>query len=96
MGTTQEGLARIIARDVRTVGRDTVSKAMMKDIQPLLYVMSMLFELTGQNSDEVKRWLSEPRPEWLGKSPLDCLEEGNIEGVMNLISRIYYGDSAGS
>lgn len=96
MGITQESLAKIIEKDVRTVQRDTVSKTMMKEIQPLIYAMSMLFELTSHNEDEVKRWLIEPRPEWLDKSPLDCLENRNIQAVVNLVSRIYYGDSAES
>ena len=95
MGTTQESIAHIIERDVRTVQRDIPSKVVMKQIQPLVYALQMLFELTNYNTDEVKRWLAEPKTEWRGISPLDCLEKGNINAVVNLVSRIYYGDSAG-
>lgn len=95
MGATQESLALIIGRDVRTVQRDIASKEVMKNIQPLVFALQMLYELTNYDRDEVKRWLVAPLIEWRGLSPLDCLEKGNIEAVVNLVSRIYYGDSAG-
>lgn len=95
MGTTQQSIACIIQRDVRTVQRDKASKAIAKHIQPLVYALQMLFELTNYNTDEVKRWLAEPKTQWRGLSPLDCLEQGNVDAVVNLVSRIYYGDSAG-
>ena len=95
MGTTQESVASILDKDVRTVQRDLASKNVMKHLQPLVYALQMLSELTHNDQEEIKRWLHEPKIEWLGQSPLDCLEKGNINAVVNLISRIYYGDSAG-
>lgn len=95
MGITQESLARIIDKDVRTVQRDLASKNVVKHLQPLVYTLQMLSELTNNDQEEIKRWLHEPKIEWRGQSPIDCLEKGNINAVVNLISRIYYGDSAG-
>lgn len=95
MGITQESLAIIISRDVRTVQRDIASKEVMKHIQPLVFALQMLYELTNYDRNEVKRWLAAPLTEWRGLSPLDCLEKGNIEAVVNIVSSIYYGDSAG-
>ena len=95
MGTTQESIARIIGRDVRTVQRDSASSTVRKILQPLVHALQMLSELTNNNQNEIQRWLHEPRPEWKGKSPIDCLEAGNTDAVVNLVSRIYYGDSTG-
>ncbi len=54
MGTTQESVARIIDKDVRTVQRDRASKNVMKHLQPLVYALQMLCELTHNDSREKK------------------------------------------
>lgn len=59
------------------------------------FMIEMLIELTDNDQEEIKRWLAAPLDEWRGMSPLDFLKKGNVEGVVNLVSSIYYGDSAG-
>ena len=95
MGITPEILAQIIAQDIQTVEKNIISKNVIKRIQPLIYALQMLFELTNYDQNEVQRWLAQPQIEWENLSPLDCLQQGNFDAVINLISRIYYGDSAG-
>jgi hypothetical protein len=95
MGISYSVLAQIIKREVRTVDRDVASDSVYGQIQPLLYALKMLFELTGGNSLEIQRWLREPLIEWRGLSPLDCLKDNKIDIVVNLVERIYYADSAG-
>jgi hypothetical protein len=95
MGISHSVLARIIKRDVRTVERDLASESVFKQIQPLVYALKMLFELTNGNGAEIQRWLREPLIEWRGLSPLDCLTTDKVDVVVNLVERIYYADSAG-
>ena len=64
-------------------------------LKSLLYALKMLWKLTDGNILEIQRWLREPLIEWQGLSPLDCLTSGRIDAVVNLVERIYYGDSAG-
>lgn len=95
MGIERSALAQIIQRDVRTVERDNASQSVIKRLQPIVYALKILFELTDGNQDEIQRWLREPLIEWRGLSALDCLTTDKIEAVVNLVERIYYGDSAG-
>lgn len=95
MGINHSVLAQIIQRDVRTVERDAASESVLKRLQPLIYALKMLLELTNGNQDEVQRWLREPLIEWRGASPLDYLTADRIDAVVNLVERIYYADSAG-
>ncbi|AFY89194.1 MbcA/ParS/Xre antitoxin family protein [Chroococcidiopsis thermalis] len=95
MGVDRSVLAKIIQRDVRTVERDIASQSVGKRLQPLVYALKMLFELTNGDRDEIQRWLREPLIEWRGLSPLDCLTADKIDAVVNLVERIYHADSAG-
>ncbi|MGH2412723.1 MAG: MbcA/ParS/Xre antitoxin family protein [Microcystaceae cyanobacterium] len=95
MGVNHSVLAEIVARDVRTIERDLASERVHKQLQPLIYTLKMLFELTGGHQAEIQRWLREPLIEWRGLSPLDCLCQGRLDAVVNLVERIYHADSAG-
>ncbi len=95
MGVSYPVLADIVQRDVRTVARDVASEDVLKRLQPLVYALKMLFELTNGNQQEIQRWLREPLIEWRGSSPLGCLTSDKIDAVVNLVERIYYADSAG-
>ena len=95
MGVSYSVLADVVRRDVRTVARDVASEDVLNRLQPLIYALKMLFELTDGNQQEIQRWLREPLIEWRGSSPLDCLTSDRIDAVVNLVERIYYADSAG-
>ena len=92
LGASQSDLAHIIGREARTVDRDVPSKQVFERIKPLLYAMKLLLEIAEPK--EIKRWLHEPLIEWRGKSPMDELMRGNIEGVVNLVERLYRGEGA--
>ena len=95
MGVSHAELAQIVQRNVRTIERDLPSKGVLTRLQPLLYVLKMLWELTDGHQVEIQRWLREPLIEWRGQSPLNCLMEDRLDAVVTLVERIYYGDSAG-
>jgi Protein of unknown function (DUF2384) len=87
-------LAKISQRNIRTIERVHPSTVVVNRLQPLLYALKMLWQLTDGNISEIQRWLREPLIEWRGLSPLDCLTSDRIDAVVNLVERIYYGDSA--
>lgn len=95
MGVSYSVLADIVQRDIRTVARDVASEEVLKRLQPLIYSLKMLFELTNGDQQEIQRWLREPIIEWRGSSALDCLTSDKIDAVVTLVERIYYADSAG-
>ncbi|MEL6440741.1 MAG: DUF2384 domain-containing protein [Cyanobacteria bacterium J06621_8] len=95
MGITYQELAIIIDKDIRTVQRDTASAKVTKRLEPIVYVMKMLWELTDQDTVAIQRWLREPLVEWRGITPLACLLEHNFAALVQLVERISFGDSAG-
>lgn len=88
-------LATIIQCNVRTVERDRPSAKIRESINPIIYILKMLWELTNEDTQAIQRWLHTPLIEWRGISPRDCLMKDNLDAVVNLVERIYYGDSAG-
>lgn len=95
MGISHGELAKIIHRNIRTIERVHPSAEVLNRLQPLLYALKMLWELTDGNISEIQRWLREPLIEWRGLSPFDCLTGDRIDSVVSLVERIYHGDSAG-
>ncbi|MGL5832581.1 MAG: antitoxin Xre/MbcA/ParS toxin-binding domain-containing protein [Waterburya sp.] len=95
MDISHSELAQIVQRNIRTIERVRPSTAVLNRLQPLLYALKMLWLLTDGNIAEIQRWLREPLIEWRGLSPLDCLVSDQIDNVVTLVERIYYGDSAG-
>lgn len=88
-------LSKIAGVNSRTIERDLASTKTTKKIQPLIYALKMLWELTNGSQDNIQAWLKEPLIEWRGISPLDRLLENDIDAVVQIVECIYYGDSAG-
>jgi Protein of unknown function (DUF2384) len=95
MDIGSEKLAKISQSNIHTIERVHPSTVIINRLQPLLNALKMLWQLTDGNSLKIQRWLREPLIEWRGLSPLDCLTSDRIDAVVNLVERIYYGDSAG-
>ena len=92
LGAKQKELAQIINVSEATLRSPTVSRETLRKAQPLLYVLNLLWELTDGKSEEVYRWLNEPRIEWGGLSPLKTLTLGKLDAVKTLLERIYHGE----
>ncbi|MGK7892809.1 MAG: antitoxin Xre/MbcA/ParS toxin-binding domain-containing protein [Xenococcus sp. (in: cyanobacteria)] len=88
-------LSKIAGVNSRTIERDLASTKTTKKMQPLIYALEMLWELTDGSQDKIQAWLKEPLVEWRGISPLDRLLVNDIDPVVQIVERIYYGDSAG-
>lgn len=95
IGVNQSQMSEIAGVNVRTVSRDNVSTKTVKTLQPLIYSLKMLWELTGGSSEDIKIWLNDPLVEWEGERPIDAAIAGNTEALVQLVTRIYEGDSAG-
>ena len=95
IGVNNDKLSKIAGVNIRTVVRDTASDNTSKKMQPLVYVLKILWELTNGSQADIQAWLKEPLVEWRGMSPLDRLLDDDIDAVVQIVERIYYGDSAG-
>lgn len=95
LGFSVQQMATIAGVDRNTVYRSRTSDKVLGSLKPLIYAVKLLLELTEDNIIEVRRWFKEPLTQWRGLSPLDCLLEGKIDAVVQLVERISYGDSAG-
>ena len=95
IGVNYTQLSKIAGVNIRTVERDLASDKTARKIQPLIYTLKMLWELTDGSHADIQAWLKEPLVEWRGISPLDRLLDNDIDAVVQLVERIYHGDSAG-
>jgi len=91
LGATLSEFSTLTNKSTRTLQRHKFATAeMIKQLQPLLYSISLLAEIA--EADEIKRWLHTPLKEWRGRSPMDELTRGNLDGVLSLIERIRAGE----
>lgn len=95
IGVNQSQMSKIAGINVRTVSRNSTSTKTASILQPLIYSLKMLWELTDASPEYIKAWLNEPLVEWEGEKPLDALLDRDFEAVSQLVKRIYEGDSAG-
>lgn len=95
IGVNYDKLSKIAGVNIRTVERDIASSNTAKKIQPLIYALKMLWQLTDGSPTDIQVWLKEPLIEWRGLSPLDRLLDHDIDAVVQIVERIYHGDSAG-
>lgn len=95
MGASKEDLSAVLGKNRKTIERDAVSRETRERLKPIIYILKMLWEITGQNDAEIKRWLHEPLVEWRGISPMESLCTGNPDAVITLVERIRDGHSSG-
>ena len=95
IGVNYDKLSKIAGVNIRTVERDIASSNTAKKIQPLIYALKMLWQLTDGSPTDIQVWLKEPLIEWRGLSPLDRLLDHDIDAVVQIVERIYHEDSAG-
>ena len=95
IGVNYTQLSKIAGINIRTVERDLASDKTAQKMKPLIYALKMLWELTDGSHADIQAWLKEPLVEWRGISPLDRLLDNDIDAVVQIVERIYHGDSAG-
>lgn len=95
IGVNYTQLSKIAGVNIRTVERDLASDKTTQKMKPLIYALKMLWELTDGSHADIQAWLKEPLVEWRGISPLDRLLDNDIDAVVQIVERIYHGDSAG-
>lgn len=93
-GASDDELARIIRVSPATIRAKTVSGATTTKAAQLIHILNLLWALSKHNEDEVRRWMSEPRIEWMGLSPRRCLMMDRAQAVVDVLERAYYGETA--
>lgn len=95
IGVNYAQLSKIAGVNIRTVERDIASAKTVEKMKSLIYALKMLWELTDGSLADIQAWLKEPLIEWRGISPLDRLLVNDVDAVVQIVERIYHGDSAG-
>ena len=73
MGSSQEVLAKILDVSESTIRNKRVSSSTLGKVQTLIHILNMLWDLSGKNKGHIRRFLHEPRTEWLGLTPISLL-----------------------
>ena len=93
-GANDDELAQIIKVSPATIRAKSVSGATTTKAAQVIHILNLLWALSGQNEAEVRRWLSEPRIEWMGLTPRKCLMMDRAQAVIDVLERAYYGETA--
>ena len=96
IGTSNEITAEILGVSEGTIRSKNISHATLRKSQILIHILNMLWELTGGDAKQVKRWLYEPRIEWKGTSPMDLLTHQKAEVVAKYLEGLLDGEVLGS
>ena len=93
-GTNDQELAQILNVSPATIRAKVVSGSTTTKAAQIIHILNLLWALSKHNETEVRRWLNEPRIEWMGLSPRRCLVTGKAEAVIQVLERAYYGEAA--
>ena len=93
-GANDDELAQILKVSPATIRAKTVSGMTTAKATQMVHILNLLWALSGQDEAEVRRWLSEPRIEWMGLTPRKCLMMDKAQAVVDVLERAYYGETA--
>jgi len=91
-GANDDELAQILKVSPATIRAKTVSGATTTKAAQMIHILNLLWALSNYNEAEVRRWLSEPRIEWMGLTPRKCLMMDRAQAVVEILERAYYGE----
>jgi len=65
-------------------------------MHPLLHLLNLLWDLSEGDKAQVRQWLSHPRIEWRGLTPIDLLEQGKIDELIRFLDGLIEGEAMGA
>ncbi|RYE58790.1 MAG: hypothetical protein EOP48_02770 [Sphingobacteriales bacterium] len=96
MGVNSQEVADMLDVSESTVRSGKISSKTLKNAQPLLHILNMIWKLMDGNAAEIRRWLNEPRIEWSGLSPMTCLSLGKAQAVVNFLESNFESEVSGT
>jgi hypothetical protein len=92
IGSSQEVLAKILDVSESTLRNKRVSSATLRKTGLLIHILNMLWEISGGDEKQIRRFMHEPRIEWLGLTPISLLSCGKGTEVAKLLEGMIDGD----
>ena len=92
LGVSQEVLARILDVSESTLRNKRVSASTLGKTTALIHILNMLWDLSGQNKGQIRRFMHEPRQEWGGVTPILLLSSGRSAAVAKFLEGLIDGD----
>ena len=92
IGSSQEVLAKILDVSESTLRNKRVSSATLRKTGSLIHILNMLWEISGGDEKQIRRFMHEPRIEWLGLTPISLLSCGKGIEVAKLLEGMLDGD----
>lgn len=91
-GCRVRDLEPVVGASERTLKKPTLSPKTIRNSQPLIHILNLLWRLFDGREAEIRIFLNQPRIEWYGISPLVALQQGKAEAVIKMLERIYRGE----
>ncbi|HRN17943.1 MAG: antitoxin Xre/MbcA/ParS toxin-binding domain-containing protein [Trueperaceae bacterium] len=92
IGTVE--ISSILGVNDRTLRKTPDSRTIQEPLKKLLRVVDGLNRLTGHDDSQVRIWLNAPHPDLGGISPLDLMQTGKIQGIVDLVEDMLTGAPA--
>ena len=89
-----EDIAAMTGKSDRRIRQDSDASTLQPALKKVVYVITSLRQLTGDNDGMVRIWLNAPHPALEGDSPIDLMREGEIDTVQKLIDHMLSGAPA--
>ena len=89
-----EDLVSITGKSDRRIRQDPDAASLQPALQKVVYIISGLRQLTGNDDRSVRIWLKAPHPTLDGVSPIDLMRGGEIEVVQKLVDHMLSGAPA--
>lgn len=91
LALTQHEMATLLGYTPRGLSKNPASPRLQPRLREIVSLINRLRELLDGNMEYVRIWLKVPHPDLGGKTPLSCLQVGQLEVVETLIHMIETG-----
>ncbi|MFY9268994.1 MAG: XRE family transcriptional regulator [Candidatus Manganitrophaceae bacterium] len=90
LGLTLEQVAQAVGKNVRTLHKNSHSRAIQQRLIQIVAVLTLLHELID-TSQEAQVWLSAPHPDFAGMTPKQLIVKGKAQALVDYLNEIRAG-----
>ncbi|WP_168059816.1 antitoxin Xre/MbcA/ParS toxin-binding domain-containing protein [Candidatus Manganitrophus noduliformans] len=90
LGLTLEQIAKAVGKNIRTLQKNSHSRAIQQRLIQIVAVLTLLNELID-NPQEGQVWLNAPHPDFAGMTPKQLIVEGKAQALVDYLNEIRTG-----
>ncbi len=91
LGVTQSELAQLAGISRNTLASDKSSRKVDDALSPLVRIIAMAAEMTGEEQRAAIWFKHQPIPGWAGKTAFDLVKEGKTDKVLAYLEAVRSG-----